>query len=128
MKLPFIQPYYNRRALGYRDDYLRGDEFFVIDGVANALAKFDLKKEVLKFYLSTFLKSKTYNRLPFTVYAKTFADMGYAYIQPEFDSRLNNRLLYSGGFGIDILTLYDLKVSIEYSFNQLGQKGLFLHN
>ncbi len=128
IKLPFEQPYINRRALGYRDDYLRGDEYFVIDGVASALAKFDLKKEILKFYLPTFLKSKTYSRLPFTIYAKTFADMGYAYIQPEFNSRLNNRLLYSGGFGIDILTLYDLKVSIEYSCNQLWQKGLFLHN
>ncbi len=128
IKLPFNQPYYNRRALGYRDDYLRGDEYFVIDGVANALAKFDIKKEAIKFYLPTFLKSKTYSRLPFTVYAKAFVDMGYAYIQPEFDTRLNNRLLYSGGVGIDILTLYDLKLSIEYSLNQLGQKGLFLHN
>lgn len=128
IKLPFDQPYINRRALGYKDDYLRGDEYFVIDGVASALAKFDLKKEVLKFYLPTFLKSKTYNRLPFTVYAKTFVDMGYAYIKPEFDTKLNNRLLYSGGFGIDILTLYDFKLSIEYSLNQLGQKGLFLHN
>ncbi len=128
IKLPFDQPYYNRRALGYKDDYLRGDEYFVIDGVASALAKFDLKKEVLKVYIPTFLKSKTYSRLPFTLYAKTFADLGYAYIQHEFDTMLNNRLLYSGGFGIDILTLYDLKLSIEYSFNQLGQKGLFLHN
>ena len=128
IKLPFDQPYINRRALGYKDDYLRGDEYFVIDGVANALAKFDFKKEILKFYLPTFLKSKTYNRLPFTAYAKIFADMGYAYIQAEFDTRLNNRLLYSGGFGIDILTLYDLKLSVEYSVNQLGQKGLFLHN
>ena len=41
---------------------------------------------------------------------------------------LNNRLLYSGGFGIDILTLYDINLRIEYSFNQLGEKGLFLHN
>ncbi len=128
MKLPFRQPYINRRALGYKDDYLRGDEYFVIDGVAHALAKFDLKKEVLKIYLPTFLKSKTYSRLPFTVYAKTFVDMGYAYIQPEFDTKLNNRMLYSGGIGIDILTLYDLKLSLEYSLNQLGQKGLFLHN
>ncbi|MEO8567480.1 MAG: POTRA domain-containing protein [Ginsengibacter sp.] len=128
IKLPFTQPYINRRALGYKDDYLRGDEYFVVDGVASGLTKFDLKKEVIKFYLPTFLKSKTYNRLPFTVYAKTFADMGYAYIQPEFDTKLNNRLLYSGGFGIDILTLYDFKLSLEYSFNQLGQKGLFLHN
>ncbi|MEP6583078.1 MAG: POTRA domain-containing protein [Ginsengibacter sp.] len=128
VKLPFDQPYYNSRALGYRDDYLRGDEYFVIDGVVSALAKFDLKKEALRFNVPTFLKSKTYGRIPFIVYAKTFFDIGYSYIQPEFDTRLNNRFLYSGGLGIDVLTLYDLKISIEYSLNQLGQKGLFLHN
>ncbi|MEP6597340.1 MAG: POTRA domain-containing protein [Ginsengibacter sp.] len=127
-KLPFTQSYINRRSFGYGDDYLRGDEYFVIDGVVSALAKFDLKKQILKFYVPTSLKSKTYDRIPFTVYAKTFADLGYAYIQPQFDTRLNNRLLYSGGFGIDIVTLYDFKLNIDCSFNQLGQKGLFLHN
>ncbi len=126
--LPFKQPYYNQRALGYQNDYVRGDEYFVIDGVAFGLAKFDIKKQVWHFNIPTFLKSKTYNKLPFTLYAKTFFDAGYVYSQQEFDSRLNNRFLYSGGFGIDILTLYDFKLSIEYSFNQLGQKGLFLHN
>lgn len=128
VKLPFKQPYFNRHSLGYVDDYLRGDEYYVIDGVASLIAKFDVKKQLLKFSLPTFLKSDTYNKVPFTVYAKAFSDMGYAYIQPEFDTRLNNRFLYTGGFGIDIVTLYDFKLSVECSFNQLGQKGLFLHN
>lgn len=128
VKLPLKQPYYNRRSLGYLDYYLRGEEYYVIDGVASALAKFDLKKKLVSFSVPTFLRSNTYNKIPFTIYAKTFADIGYAYIQPEFDTRLNNRFLYSGGFGLDIVTLYDFKLSIECSFNQLGQKGLFLHN
>ena len=34
---------------------------------------------------------------------------------------------YTGGFGIDILTLYDLNLRLEYSFNQLNENGLFLH-
>ncbi|MEO6219195.1 MAG: POTRA domain-containing protein [Ginsengibacter sp.] len=127
IKLPFAQPYINRRALGYGDDYLRGDEYYVIDAVASTIAKFDLKTEIVKFYLPTFIKSPTYNRIPFTIYAKAFTDLGYAYIQQQFDTRLNNRLLYAGGLGIDILTLYDFKLSIELSFNQLGEKGLFLH-
>ena len=55
-------------------------------------------------------------------------DIGYVYSEPGFVSKLSNKFLYSGGFGIDILTLYDFKLSIECSFNQLGQKGLFLHN
>jgi hypothetical protein len=128
MEVPFNQPYINQRALGYLDDYLRGDEYFAIDGVAFGLVKFDLKKKLLHFTIPTFLQSKTYNKIPFTIYGKTFFDAGYVYSQNQFRSNLNNRLLYSGGFGIDILTLYDFKLSIECSFNQLGQKGLFLHN
>ena len=128
VNLPFAQPYINQRALGYKDDYLRGDEYFVIDGAAFGLANFDLKKKLFHFSLPTFLNSKTYNKLPFTVYAKTFFDAGYVYSQPSFNSMLNKRFLYSEGIGIDILTLYDFKVSFELSLNQLGQKGLFLHN
>ena len=128
VEVPFSQPYINQRALGYQDDYLRGDEYFAIDGVAFGLARFDLKKKLLYFNVPTFLKSKTYNKLPFTIYGKTFCDIGYVYCQDKFITKLNNRFLYSGGFGIDILTLYDLKLILECSFNQLGQKGIFLHN
>jgi outer membrane protein assembly factor BamA len=128
IKLPFEQSYYNQKALGYEENYLRGDEYFVIDGVAFALAKLDLKKKILFFNIPTLIDSKTYNKLPFAMYAKIYADFGYVYSQHQFDSRLNNRFLYSGGFGIDIITLYDFKISIEYSVNQLNQKGLFLHH
>jgi hypothetical protein len=36
-------------------------------------------------------------------------------------------MLYSTGIGIDVLTLYDFTLKLEWSFNQLGQNGLFLH-
>jgi hypothetical protein len=36
-------------------------------------------------------------------------------------------MLYSGGLGIDIITFYDVVIKLEWSFNQLGQNGLFLH-
>jgi outer membrane protein assembly factor BamA len=125
IKLPFNQPYFNQEALGYKENYLRGQEYFVVDGVAFAFGKFDIKKKIVHFKIPTFLNSKTYNKIPFTIYAKSFADMGYVYNQTH--SRLNNRFLYSGGFGLDIVTLYDIKLKVEYSLNQLGQKGLFLH-
>lgn len=125
IKLPFEQPYYNLKALGYGENYIRGLEYFVIDGVAFGLAKFDLKRKLIHFEIPTFFKSKLLDKIPFTLYAKTYADVGYVY--SRFDSKLNNRFLYGVGFGIDIVTLYDFNVSVEYSFNQLGQKGLFLH-
>ena len=71
---------------------------------------------------------KLLTKIPITVFAKTFTDVGYAYTQKKYDTYLNNRLLYSGGFGIDILTLYDINLKFEYSFNQLNENGLFLHN
>ncbi|HEX2682435.1 MAG TPA: hypothetical protein VHL77_00785, partial [Ferruginibacter sp.] len=45
IKLPFDQAYVNQRGFGYGDVYLRGLEYYVIDGVATALAKSTIKKK-----------------------------------------------------------------------------------
>jgi hypothetical protein len=54
--------------------------------------------------------------------------MAYSYNKEEFVSRLNNKFLGSTGIGVDIVTIYDLQIRLEYSLNQLGQKRLFLRN
>lgn len=128
IRLPFEQPYINQRGLGYGENYLRGLEYYVIDGVATALVKTTLKKKIISFYVPFRLFPKLFTRIPFTFFAKTYGDIGYAYNKKNTYTYLNNRLLCSGGFGIDILTLYDINLRFEYSFNQLGQNGLFLHN
>ena len=125
--LPFTQPYINQRSIGYADFYLRGLEYYVIDGVAAAVAKYTLKKKLFAFHINVPFNIKAVPRIPFAFYAKTYADLGYSYIKKEFDTRLNNRLLYTGGFGLDILSLYDANIYLEYSFNQLGENGIFLH-
>lgn len=128
IKLPFTQAYINRRGLGYGENYLRGLEYYVIDGVATALIKSTIKKKLLAVNIPFRLFPKLFTKIPITVFAKSFADFGYVYNKKQFDTYLSNRLLYSGGFGIDILTLYDVNLRFEYSFNQLGKNGLFLHN
>jgi outer membrane protein assembly factor BamA len=125
--LPFTQAYINQRSIGYSDFYLRGLEYYVIDGVAAAVSKYTLKKKLLSFNIPVPFHIKAVPKIPFTFFAKTYADAGYSYIKKQFDTRLNNRFLYSGGFGLDILSLYDANINIEYSFNQLGENGLFLH-
>ena len=125
IQFPFEPAYYNSRALGYNENYLRGYEYFVIDGFAYALLKLDLKKQIAQFNIPTGIKSATYNKIPFTLYAKTYADAGSAFNHQQ--SKLNNKMLVGGGLGIDIVTLYDIKLGVEFSLNQLGQKGLFLH-
>ena len=125
--LPLRQAYINQKGLGYGDSYLRGLEYLVIDGTATAFIKSTLKKKIVAFKIPLPFKVKSLPYIPFTFFAKTYADLGYVYNKPEFATNLNNRLLYTGGFGIDILTFYDVNLRFEYSFNQLNQKGLFLH-
>lgn len=125
VKLPFDQPYFNTRALGYGADYLRGYEYYVIDGVAFFLAKADLKKKLLHFELPTFIKSKNYSTIPFTLYGKIYTDAGSVYSKKE--SLLGNKFLWTGGIGLDIVTLYDISVSINFSFNNLSEQGIFFH-
>lgn len=125
VKLPFEQPYYNQRLLGYGDNYIRGLEYYVIDGSAFGLSSLDLKKKLVSFEVPTFLNSKNYSKIPFTLYAKIYGDAGYAYSKRQ--SMLGNKLQYSGGFGLDIVTLYDIAIKIEFSVNRLGNGGIYLH-
>ena len=126
LKLPFDLAFINRRALGFGSLSLRGLEVYLIDGVAAGVAKYTLNKKVTEFKIPIPFKIKSLPYIPFKIFAKTYTDVGYSYLSKKYDSRLNNRLLYTGGFGIDIVTFYDIVFKVEYSFNQLGEKGLFL--
>jgi outer membrane protein assembly factor BamA len=127
IRLPFELAYVNRRAMGFGGFYLRGLEDYVIDGAAAGIAKYTLSKKIIAFDIPVPFHIKSLPVIPIKVFAKTYADAGYAYTKQKYDSKLNNKFLYSGGFGIDILTFYDINIKLEYSFNQLGEKGLFLH-
>jgi outer membrane protein assembly factor BamA len=127
LRLPFDQPYINQRMFGYGDMYLRGLEDYVIDGVAGFLTRQSYRRELFRFSIPTYIKSNSHDRIPFRIYARLFGDAGYAYNKNFTANSLTNRMLYSGGFGLDIVTFYDFNLRLDYSFNQLGQNGLFLH-
>jgi outer membrane protein assembly factor BamA len=128
LKLPFDQPFVNQPMLGYGDSYLRGMEYYVIDGVAGGFIRNTLRKEVLSVKLKTGLNSRTYGTIPFRFYTKVYGDMGFAYNKNNVTGNtLTNKFLYSGGFGLDILTIYDIVIRLEYSFNQLNERAFFFH-
>lgn len=123
---PELQPYTFQNALGTKYDYVRGYEYYVIDGAQYGVLRFNFKRELLNFTIKR-IPIKYLPSIPIRIYPKIFADAGYVSNQYYGDSFLNNRLLYAAGFGVDIYTAYDLKVRFEYAWNHLGQKGLFLH-
>jgi outer membrane protein assembly factor BamA len=126
IKLPFDQPFINQGMFGYGDLYLRGLEKYVIDGVAGTLFRNTLTRKILDFKIP-FGISKSHDALPFRIYLKTYTDVGYVHNKYFRDNSLVNKMLYTAGAGLDVVALYDLVFRFEYSFNQLGQNGLFFH-
>lgn len=128
VRLPFKQPYFNQRLLGYNDVFLQGYEYYVIDGVAAGYLKTVFTRELFNFNIKVPATKKTESqRIPFNIYGKVYGNVGYVHNPQPGNNFLSNKMLYSGGFGIDIITLYDFTLKLEWSFNQLGQNGLFLH-
>ena len=128
LKLPYDQPMYNLGGFGFRDIYLRGLEYYVIDCVSGGILKTTFRRELFNVNVPTFFKkSDKYRRIPFKVVAKIYTDIGAAHLPFSNAAFLNNRLLYSYGVGIDVLSYYDFVAQFDFSANQLGEKGLFLH-
>jgi len=128
IKLPFKQPYYNQRLLGYGDVFMQGYEYYVVDGVAGGYMKATVTRELFNLKKEYYRKKKNeYIHIPFRIFAKVYCNAGYIHNPRPGDNSLNNRMLYSAGLGIDVLTIYDFTLKLEWSFNQLGQNGVFLH-
>jgi outer membrane protein assembly factor BamA len=128
VKLPFKQPYINRQFLGFNEMFLQGYEYYVINGIAGGYTKASFSRELINTNLHIPSgKIKKLNDIPLRMYAKVYGNAGYVYDPQPGNNSLNNRMLYSAGVGLDIVTFYDFIIKVEWSFNQLGQNGIYLH-
>ena len=126
LRVPFRQSFYNQKLLGYGDYYMRGLEKYVVDGVGLLLDRNTVMRELVHFNIP-FLPNTTHDHIPFRIYAKTYVDLGYVFNRYNNLNSLQNVMLYTYGAGFDVVTFYDFVFRIEYSINQLGEKGLFFH-
>ncbi|MBD0331180.1 MAG: hypothetical protein ICV66_00850 [Chitinophagaceae bacterium] len=127
LKLPFSQPYIMQPVLGYSDLSLQGYESYAFDGTAGAYVKAIFLRQLMnKTIHIPNEKIKQLNSFPLRIYAKVFGNTGYIYHPEAGLNQLNNKLLYSGGIGVDIFTLTDFVLKIQWSFNQLDGNGLSL--
>ncbi len=129
IKLPFKQPYFNQRFLGYGDAFMQGFEYYVVDGVAGGYLKASFTRKLLNFNIKTpaIKKGKESPRIPVRIFGKVYGNTGYVHNPQPGDNSLSNKMLYAGGLGIDILAFYNVTFKLEWTFNSLGQNGLFLH-
>ncbi len=124
------QDYRNYRGLGYQDDYIRGYELNVIDGLDYYYGKSSVRYELFdkSFNLSRVIPMNAFKKMPLKAYLTANTDIGYTNDPFYFEKNpLSNKFLLGYGVGINFVLYYNAIISLEYSINDLSQKGLYLH-
>jgi len=125
-----FKPYYLSQALGYDRDYVRGYEYYVVDGDHFGLVKANIKYNVIKpgtLHLRC-IKSPRFNTIPYAIYLNAFADTGKQWPgHLQQNNNLSGKMLTGIGLGIDFVTYYDKVFRAEITRNGEGETGFFLH-
>ena len=122
------QPYTHISAIGYSPDVFKGYEFYVVDGMDYAYLKTHFRICLLEKEINwakwVFLEQ--FRFMPLKVYFTVNNDVGYVNAPFNvFKSTLSNQWLWGRGVGVDFLLYYNRLLRFEYSFNHLGERGLF---
>ena len=131
--LPERQPYIHMRSLGYRQDFVRGYDLYVVEGQHFGLAKNTLRFKFFdeKMNAGKFIPIDQFNVIPIEMYFKGYIDGGYVRNSPStidfYNKPLSNKPLWGTGFGLDIVTFYNAVIRLEYSFNSRNESGFFLY-
>lgn len=123
-------PYFVQQGMGYGQNYVRGYEYYVIDGEHTAMGRANLIFQLVKprTYRAEAIPLEAFRTLHLALYLNLYSDLGRVW-----DSRyaaqnfLADRWLNGNGIGLDLVTSYDQVVRGEYSVNALGEHGFFLH-
>ncbi len=123
------QPFHNYQAIGYGTDYLRGYELYVINGLDFAIVKQTTKIRLHQTSVDWRRKMPAaFREMHIQFFLTVNFDTGYVNDPFYADGNpLTNRILYGGGPGLTVLLYNTFALSAEYSFNDLGERGLFLH-
>ncbi len=133
-KVSFIreqQPYNDNRGLGFGRNYLHGYEYYIVDGLDVAYVKTSLRYSLLRQELDfgRLMPIRQFRVMPIKLFFSLNGDFGYVndpFVRRDLNP-MSNRPLWGGGPGLDFIFFYDKVLRIEYSFNHLRERGLFLH-
>jgi hypothetical protein len=123
------QPYNDNRAIGFREDVMRGYEYYLIDGLDMLLWKMSLRRSLIRrnVYLGKVMPLESMRNMPFRAFLSINQDIGF--VNDPFADSYNNfsgRWLWGGGIGVDMVFFLNNVFRLEYSMNHLMEKGLFL--
>ncbi len=121
-------PYFNNQGLGYGGTFVRGYEYYVVDGFDFGILKTAFH---IRFFNRTFNFPKwmplAFRKIPLQLLFSVNNDIGYVN-DPYYSAGnpLANKLLYGNGFGLDIVAYYNKTARLEYTRNHLGEWGFYV--
>jgi len=123
-----INPYFLNTGLGYSINFVRGYEYYVIDGQNYALLKTDLKYALFQNRITNIsVLPHKFSKIPWSVYLSFYVDAAYSSTElPQLTNTLQNEALIGYGAGLNLVTYYDMIFRFEYSYNKMGERGFFL--
>jgi outer membrane protein assembly factor BamA len=130
---PENQPYSQFFGLGYKKQFVRGYEIYVIEGPFYVLNKTTFKRRIFsRTWEFDRVPLEQFRYFPISIYAKIYADAGYAqnypiYAERAINTRLSDRWLGGLGGGLDVVTFYDFVMRFEYTFTLEKTSGFFFH-
>ena len=129
---PDEQPFFLQRGLGYGRDFIRGFEYYSINGPWFGLLKTNIKFALIKPRVAklSFIKSKKFSVIPYGLFLNLFVDAGYvgnpiSYI--KLNNNLVNTFLVGYGISIDLVTYYDIVLDLNFALNSMGEPGVYIH-
>lgn len=130
---PENQPYALYGALGYRRQFLRGYEVYVIEGPMFFLNKTTFKKRIFsRAWNLESVPMEQFRYFPVSIYLKSYLDFGYVpnyqrYEDLQINTQLSDRWLGGAGVGLDLVLAYDAVFRFEYTFTREKTNGFFFH-
>jgi hypothetical protein len=122
-------PYYYELNMTYKKDFIRGYDLFTLKGDQMYYFRSNIKYELVAPNVKKAKEGQEDNKfknLQYAFYLNTFGDCGYVVDKFTENNPLNNKMLFSWGFGIDFVTYYDMVLRFEYAFTSNQTNGFYL--
>ena len=120
--------YLDGRLMGYGNLQMNGLEYYVVDGNAATIFKTAFHHSLGSITVKNPLTQKFLPEVKYDFWIRIFSNLGYVYSdRPSNTNKLSNTLIRTAGIGLDVISIYDFVLKIDYSVNQLGDKGVYLH-
>lgn len=122
-------PYYNSKALGFGENYIKGYEYYVLDGMDYLFLKF---RQRYIFYdrKFNFRSNKKIGVTAMPMKLSTSLHASTAFVNNIYyanNNVLTNRWIYSSGISLECLLSNTSLIQLDCSINHRKELGFYLH-